>query len=64
MATENNNSPGGFLTYTSVMATEDDTNITFEDFPTGITDHKSYGLYTYKCKSKRGRKLYDRSGFK
>ena len=37
MATENNNSPGGFLTYTSVMATEDDTNISFEDFPTGIT---------------------------
>ena len=27
MATENNNSPGGFLTYTSVMATEDETNI-------------------------------------
>ena len=37
MATENNNAPNGFLTYTSVMATEDDTNITFEDFPTGIT---------------------------
>ena len=37
MATENNNSPGGFLTYTSVMATEDDTNITFGDFEAGIT---------------------------
>ncbi|MDC1168750.1 IgGFc-binding protein, partial [Flavobacteriaceae bacterium] len=37
MATENNNAPNGFLTYTSVMATEDDTNITFEDFSTGIT---------------------------
>ena len=36
MATENNNAPNGFLTYTSIMATEDDTNITFEDFPTGI----------------------------
>ena len=37
MATENNNSPGGFLTYTSIMATENDTNITFEDFPAGIS---------------------------
>ncbi|MDC1343933.1 hypothetical protein N8249_09880, partial [Flavobacteriaceae bacterium] len=36
MATENNNSPGGFLTYISLMATENNTNIVFDDFSTGI----------------------------
>jgi hypothetical protein len=35
-ATENNNINNGFLTYISVMATENNTNIVFDDFPTGI----------------------------
>lgn len=37
MATANNNLVGGFLTYLSVMATEDNTNVSFDDFVPGIT---------------------------
>ena len=35
-ATENNNSPAGYLTYVTVMATENTTNIVFDDFTAGI----------------------------
>ena len=36
MATENNASIGGYLTYVTVMATENTTNIIFDDFTAGI----------------------------
>lgn len=35
-ATENDNIVGGFMTYLTVMATEDDTNVSFSDFTPGI----------------------------
>ena len=45
------------------MATEDDTNISFEDFPTGITIINHTGSTPINVNLSEGAKLYDRSGF-